>query len=344
MKIAIVAKLWERTDPRSTGGTGVSIGNLVNGLVGRGHHITLYATGDSKTRAQKLVSVRPRPYAGDYSELHEYENIAAAFRDHARFDLIHCAVEHKSVIFGGLTPTPSLHSIRYGEFFAQEKALLKKHRQLDFVANSRALIERYPFLNWRGYVHNGIDADRFPYQGKPGGYLLFLGRVTPQKGADIAIAAAKRTGKRLIIAGKTEAVDREYLDQRVFPLVDGKQIIYLGPVGFRAKLKLLRHAGVLLHPNRVFEACSNTLLEAMACGTPAVAFDRGSNRELIEPGVSGYLVRTEAALAGAIAKALVLGRARCRSHVRKNFSIERMVEGYERIYASLIAARKRKQF
>ena len=120
MNLAIISKLWESTTPLSSGGTGASIGGLIDGLVEAGHRVTLFATGDSKTKAQELVSVREQPYRGDYSEIQEYRNIAETFRRHREFDLIHCAVEHKSVLFGDLVETPSLHSIRYGEFFDQE--------------------------------------------------------------------------------------------------------------------------------------------------------------------------------------------------------------------------------
>jgi len=282
MKIGIVAKLWEETTPYSRGGTGASVGTLVNGLVKKGHKVTLFATGDSKTKAQELISVRQKPYRGDYSEIHEYENVAEAFRRHSDFDIIYSAVEHKSVLFGELTSTPSLHSIRYGEFFDHEIKLLKKYKKLNFVANSKAIKRKLSFLNWQGVVYNGINLDLFPFNDKPRDYILFLARVSPQKGVDTAISIAEKLNKKLIIAGKLVEGDKDYLGKKVLPYIDGKKIVYAGEVKFREKIKLLKNALISIQPGLIFESCSNTIIESMACGTPVVCFNKGSNHELVK--------------------------------------------------------------
>jgi glycosyltransferase involved in cell wall biosynthesis len=340
MNIAIVSKLWEETSPLSRGGTGASIGTLVDGLAEAGHNITLFATGNSESKADQLVSVRKNPYRGDYSEIHEYENIAEAFRRHKDFDIIHCAVEHKSVLFGELVNTPSLHSIRYGEFFEHEINLLQKYKHLNFVANSEAVTDLLPFLNWRGYVYNGLDLDLFPYVKEKEDYILFLSRISPQKGADKAIEAALKTGKRLILAGKMSETDRDFLDKSVLPYIDGEKIIYEGEVSSSKKLRLLKKASAVVQPTNTFEACSNTLLEAMACGTPVVVSDKGSNRELVEDGVTGYVARDKRQFIGKLKKINKIQPENCRQRVEKLFSKEKMVKGYERIYKKCLKNNK----
>ena len=336
MKIAIVSKLWEETTPLSRGGTGASIGSLVNGLVDKGHKVTLFATGNSQTKAQELISVREEPFRDDYSEIHEYENIAGAFRRHGSFDIIHCACEHKSVLFGDLVSTPSLHSIRYGEFFEHEWNLLKKYQNLNFMGNSRAITHLLPFLNWRGVVHNGISTDKFSFSSQTGEYLLFLSRLSEQKGVDIAIQVAKNLGKKLILAGKMVDTDSQFSREKVLPQIDDKQIQYLGEVKEERKIELLQNAYCLIQPNRIFESCSNSILEAMSCGTPVVALNRGSNAELVESGVTGFVVTQEKELEEAVKKVKQIKREKCRERVMEYFSQEKMTGGYVDLYGKII--------
>jgi glycosyltransferase involved in cell wall biosynthesis len=336
LKIAIVSKLWEETNQFSRGGTGSSLGILVDGLVAKGHHITLFATGDSKTSAQELCAVRPSCYRGDYSEVHEYQNIAAAFKRHKEFDIIHCAVEQKSVLFGGLVETPSLHSIRYGEFFDQEIKLLNEYKDLNFVGISNAVQEMLPFLNWQGMIYNGINHNNFISEKEHGDYLLFLARVTPQKGIDIAIAAAKKLGMKLIVAGKTSATDQEFLDKEFFPYVDGDKIVYLGEVLGEEKKRLLSKAYCLIQPNRLPEACGNTFLEAMASSLPVITFDAGAGRELIDDGKTGFVVNDLDGIIKAIPRIREISKEACLERVKKHFSSDKMVSQYEDLYYKLI--------
>jgi glycosyltransferase involved in cell wall biosynthesis len=340
LKIAIVSKLWEDTSPFSRGGTGSSIGFLVNGLVDRGHQVTLFASGDSKTKAQKLIAVRPRHYLNDYSEVHEYENIAEAFRRAKDFDIIHCAVEHKSLFFADLVKTPSLHSIRYGEFFSQELQLFKKYKHLNYVAISQAIKGLLPFLNWQGVVHNGLDYKEFKVNKAPGDYLLFLARVSPQKGVDSAIKAALKLNMKLIIAGKTSPADKKFLEEKVYPFVDGKQIIYVGEVLGEKKKKLLRQAYCLIQPNRVFEAFGNTFIEALASGLPVITMSKGAMVEIIENGKHGYVVNNFSQMISVIKKIKNINKQDCVDRVKNNFSSDRMVDSYEKLYLKIIKNHK----
>lgn len=337
LKIAIVSKLWEETSAHSRGGTGSSIGFLVDALVDRGHQVTLLASGNSKTKAQKLISVRPQHYQGDYSEIHEYNNIARAFQRSNDFDIIHCAVEHKSVIFADLVQTPSIHSIRYGEFFEQERQLLKEYRHLNYVGISKSLKKILPFLNWQDFIYNGLDYREFYQSDQVGDYLLFLARVSPQKGVDTAIKVAKKLKMKLIIAGKISDTDTDFLKKHFYPNIDGQQIVYLGEVLGDKKKELLSRAYCLIQPNRVKEAFGNSILESLASAVPAVVYDQGAFKELIESGKSGYVVDNNFNdLVRAVKMVKDLNKEDCLERVKSKFSLEQMVDSYLNLYYRLI--------
>jgi glycosyltransferase involved in cell wall biosynthesis len=337
MKIAIISKLWEATSPNSTGGTGVAIGNLVNGLSDKGHKVTLFATGDSKIKAKELVAVRERPYTNDYSEIQEFDNIAGAFKREKEFDIIHSAVEHKSLFFSDIGQTPVLHSITYGEFFEQEMDILKKYSQENYVAISKAIAQKFSFLNFQGIIYNGLDLERFPYQEESQDYLVFLARVSPQKGVHLAIKLAKDLNKKLIIAGKTSDSDKEYLDKHFWPYVDNEQIIYKGELGFKEKIELLRNAKCLLHPiEKFFEAFGMSLIEAQALGTPVVSYDNGSPIEVIDNENTGYVVKNYDEMKESVMNIDKIKRKDCRAWVESMFSLEKMVTDYEKLYMKII--------
>lgn len=335
MKIALVSKLWETTDPTSTGGTGLSVGLLANELVKRGHQVTLFATGDSKTRA-KLIAVRNKKWQNDYSEPIEYLNIANAFSEHKKYDIIHTHVEQKAAFFADLVNTPTIMSLRYGEFFADELKILKKYKNLNWLTNSQALQKSLSFIKFKGFVYNGLDLESYPYTEKADNYLLFLARLSPQKGPDIAIQIAKKLGLKLILAGKIVERDKKYLAEKVFKYVDNQQIKYVGEVNFKTKIKLLKKASCLLHPNTVFEACSNVILEAQACGTPVIAYNNGSNSELIINNKTGFIVKNLNEAVTAVKKISLIKRRDCRQNTETNFTVEKMTDNYEKIYSEII--------
>jgi len=334
MKIAIISKLWESTDPYSTGGTGMSVGTLVNGLIKRGHQITVFAAANSKTKAE-LISVKSRPYKNNYSEVKEYQNIYRAFKDAHKFDVIHTNIEHKACFFAPLIKTPTLITLRYGQFFKDEIDLLKDNRKLNFSFNSIALQKKLSFLNSVGVVYNGLNLDNYRFNSKPEDYLLFLGRLSPQKGVHLAVKAALKSKHTLIIAGKTVKADEQYLKKYVLPFVDNKKIIYLGEQGFRQKIELLKNAYALIQPTQFFEACSNSILEAQACGTPVITFNQGSNKELLKNFKTGILANQKN-LVKSIEFIKKIKRSVCRRWIESNFSQQRMVSGYEHLYEKLV--------
>lgn len=339
MKIALISKLWEETGKTSVGGTGMSVGYLADGLLEKGHKVTLFATGNSKTKA-KLVSVAPKPFADQYLESLDYLNIASAFKDSANFDLLHFYANQRSLFFAPLTKTPTLHTIDYGEFFSDEIKVLKAYYQENFVAISHALVKLFPFLNWQGVVHNGLDLADFSFNPNPQkDLLIFNGRMSPQKGPDVAIRVAKKLGMRLEMIGKVTAADKDYLDAKVWPYVDGKQIKYLGVLKFSQKVRFMGRGLVLLHPITYFEAFGNVLIEALACGTPVIAFNHGAVPEILVNGLTGFVSENEDQMIGAVKEIEKINRRACRQHVEKNFTVEKMVEGYEKIYQKILSPR-----
>lgn len=331
----MVSKLWEATAPEATGGTGAAVGYLVRELQRRGHEITLFASTDSQ--AASLVAERSAAaFRQGYSEPIEYLNIAAAFDRRRNFDLIHCHNEYKSLFFGAASPTPSLHTVRYGEFFADERLIFERYRQLNFAGISNFIKGMLPDLNWQGIVPNGLDVSLFPYQEQKEGYLLFLARLSPQKGPDAAIRVAKKLGKKLIMAGKRTEHDAAYLAEKVDPFIDGEQIVYVGEADFSTKAELLAGADCLLHPIVCPEAFGMALIEAMACGTPVIAYDRGAVKEVLAAGETGFIVSREEEMAAAVGRLGELKPGNCRARVENYFSVAKMADGYEKIYRQIV--------
>lgn len=339
MKIALVSKLWEPTSPRSTGGTGFIVGSLADGLVRRGHDVTLYASGDSETRA-RLIAVADKHSPDRFSEALYYLTIAKAFNDAADYDIIDCHVEEKALFFSPLVRTPTVHTIEFGAFDAEQKKVFTEYRDQKFVSVSHAVRAVFPGLNWIANVYNGIEVGDFPVSLERGEYLVFMGRLSPQKGVGHAVQVALQSGLKLYLAGKINPLDKGYLDKVFWPYVDNEKIRYLGVVGYREKMPLLKNALALISPLCYLEAFGLNLVEAMACGTPVVAFDRGAAAEVVEDGVTGFIVEPDNAeeMVRALGKVGSLDRARCRRRVERLFTVDGMVDGYEKAYRELLSS------
>ena len=339
MRIAIISKLWEATSPQSVGGTGFIVGSLADGLVDRGHDVTLYASGDSQTKA-RLIAVTSRSYPERFPEALYYLTIAKAFKDADQYDLIDCHVEEKSLFFAPLVKTPVVVTFEFGMFDDEQRQVFAEYRDQPCISISQAVREIYPEMNWIANVYNGIRIKDFPFSDRTGDYLLLLGRLSSQKGVHYAVEVARRTGKRLLIAGKVVEEDREYLDKYLWPYVDNDQIKCLGLVSYREKMPLLQNALALLSPLCYLEAFGLNLAEAMACGTPVIAFDRGAAGEVVEDGVTGFVLPPDdvEATAAAVDRVSELDRKACRKRVEENFTVDKMVEGYEAAYRKLLAS------
>ena len=307
---------------------------LTEGLVARGVDVTLFATADSITRAQ-LVATAPRGYAEDPeldAKVWEALHIAAAFERASEFDVIHNSFDFLPLSFSRLVGTPVVTTI-HG--FSSERIVPVFERYDDigyYVAISEA--DRHIGLHYAATIHHGIDMREFALGAGEGGYLLFFGRIHPDKGTVEAIDVAERVGMPLVIAGIVQ--DRDYFERLVEPRVDGERVRYLGPVGVEERGALLGDARALLHLVNFDEPFGFSVVEAMACGTPVVARRRGSMGEIVRHAESGFLVDTpDEAVAGVQASG-TLDRAAVRASVETRFDIDRMVDDYLALYGRVV--------
>lgn len=334
MRIGMLAPISWRVPPRHYGPWERVVSLLTEGLVARGLDITLFATADSLTRA-KLAAVCPRPYSEDPTldpKVWECLHISAVFERAAEFDLIHNHFDFLPLSYSGLVRTPVLTTI-HG--FSSEKILpvyQKYNNSTYYVAISNA--DRHPSLDYVATVYHGIPLDEFTLRTAPDDYLLFFGRIHPDKGVVEAIEVARRVGWRLIIAGIIQ--DRTYFDQQVAPWLDGDQIRYIGSVGPEQRNELLGSAYALLHLINFAEPFGLSLIEAMACGVPVIAHPCGSIPEIIRHEQTGFIVTHLDDAVTAVQRVAELDRTRIRRHVAENFSRERMVDAYLKVYQEIL--------
>jgi len=326
-----------RTPPRHYGPWEQFASLLTEGLVARGVDVTLFATADSLTSG-RLASVVDRPWSEDPSvepKVAECLHIAHAFERAGEFDLIHNGFDFLPLTYSGLVETPVLTTI-HG--FSSER-ILAVYQRYDatnaYVAISDA--DRHPSLDYLTTIHHGIDTDAFALHPSPEDYLLFFGRIHPHKGTAEAIEIAARAGRRLVIAGIVQ--DQEYFDARVAPRLDGERVVFAGPVSADDRSRLLGGAHALLHPISFDEPFGYSVVEALACGTPVIAFRRGSMGELIEDGRTGFLVDDLAGAVAAVERVGGLDRAGIRSEAVRRFGVARMVEEYLEAYLTVVRRR-----
>jgi glycosyltransferase involved in cell wall biosynthesis len=314
--------------------------NITEGLVDRGWDVTLFASRDSVTRAH-LHAVVDKGYEEDATvdpKVAEYLHISEAFECAAEFDLIHSHYDFMALTYTRLIGTPVLTTI-HGFSSAKIMPIYQKYRDGYFVSVSDS--DRAPGLNYLATVYNGIDLSLYPLQERGGDDLIFLGRIHPDKGVHLAIEVARLTGMRLIIAGIVQ--DKAYFQEQVQPHLDNQNILYIGPVGVTGKNDLFARARALLHFNTIPERFGLVLVEANAAGVPVIAMDLGSCREVIKGGKTGFLVANVAEAVRAVGRISEIDRPACRSRVRQYFSIETMVEGYERVYSTILDLEAKKR-
>ncbi len=335
LKIAMLAPIAWRVPPRHYGPWERVVSLLTEGLVRAGLDVTLFATADSETSAN-LCAVVPRPYEEDRTldvKVWEGLHLAHAFERAGEFDLIHNHYDFLPLTYSGLVKTPILTTI-HG--FSSER-ILPVYRRYDaathYVSISDA--DRHPELYYAATVHHGIDLSEFTFNEAPEDYLLFFGRIHPDKGAAEAIRVAQRSNRRLLMAGIVQ--DRGYYERDIKPHLN-EQVRHLGSVGPEARNVLLGGAAALLHLINFDEPFGLSMVEAMACGTPVIATKRGSVPEVVADGVSGFVVQSAEEAVKAVARLPELGRSAVRAHAEKNFSQQRMVEGYLRVYEQVLAA------
>ena len=334
MRIAQLAPTYERVPPHTYGGTELVVSLVTDGLVRRGHQVTLYATRDSLTdaRLEGPVDRRYRYGADDdgvrHAEHAHLANVQAAFRDavDGRFDVIHNHAGLEGIALAAWSRTPVLtttHNAWTDVGAAIWDAYPWAHHQL-----SAAQATAFPNRGRLAPVHHGIDLDRYVPRTRPAepdAPLVFLGRFTPAKGADVAVEVARRTGRRLLLAGKVDNGDRPWFQAQVEPLVDGDHIRIVGEVDEPAKAKLLADAVGLLFPIAWDEPFGLVVVEALAAGTPVIGMRRASVPELIEHGETGFVVDDADAMVRAVDQLDVIDRGRCRRAAERRFGVDRML-------------------
>ncbi|HSE03915.1 MAG TPA: glycosyltransferase family 4 protein [Methylomirabilota bacterium] len=342
MRIAHVAPLYERVPPALYGGTERVVAYLVEEQARRGHDVTLFASGDSRTSGT-LVAPIPRALrldqgGGEPLAPHMVE-MAQVFEHAEDFDLIHCHVDYLAFPFTRLVPTPTVHTLHGRLDLPHVRPLMSHFGEVPLVSISNA--QRRPLedldLAWVATVHHGLPLETYRPGSGRGGYLAFLGRISPEKRPDLAIGAARRAGLPLKIAAKVDAVDRLYFEREIEPLLADPLIEYLGEIAEADKPALLGGAAALLFPIDWPEPFGLVMIEALACGTPVIARPYGSVPEIVTPGRTGFIADTVDELAEAVRHLDRIDRAACRREAEKRFSVERMVDGYEAVYAELDA-------
>jgi len=334
MRIAILSPISWRTPPRHYGPWESVVSLLTEALIQMGVEVTLFATGDSRSSGE-LVAVCPRPYSEDPSidpKVGECLHISEVFERAADYDLIHNHFDFLPLTYSRLVETPLVTTI-HG--FSSPKILpvYKKYNATShYVAISES--DKSPQLDYIATVHHGIDVAQFPFCGAPGQYLLFFGRIHPEKGVREAIEVAQRVGIKLVIAGIIQ--DHDYYAAHVEPHIDGTTVEYLGSVAPDQRADVLGHALALLHLISFEEPFGLSLIESMACGTPVIAFNRGSMPEIIREGKTGYLVEDIEGAINAVATLSAIDRSTCRADVEARFSSARMARDYVRVYDEIL--------
>jgi glycosyltransferase involved in cell wall biosynthesis len=342
MRIAQVAPLWEAVPPTGYGGTERVVSNLTEELVRRGHDVTLFATGDSRTSA-KLVPVVERAFrlSGINAESANADHLrllARVFASAHKFDIIHCHVDYWAFPFTWLVRTPTVHTIHGRLDVPYLQALYAEFSDVPVVSISHA--QRAPLAavrpSWVATVHHGIPVREMPFSPTGGDYLVFLGRISPEKGPDMAIEIALRAGIPLRIAAKVDPADRAYFEADIAPRLRHPLITFMGELRGAETFALLRGARALLFPINWPEPFGLVMIEAMACGTPVIARPYGSVPEVVVHGRTGFLGDTTEELVDAVARVDAIDRAECRRHVEHHFTVDRMVNDYESLYRRLL--------
>lgn len=344
MRIAQVAPLYESVPPKLYGGTERVVSWLTEELVQLGHDVTLFASGDSMTTA-RLVPVCAeslRLSAGCVDQLaHHVVLLESVLREKDQFDLIHFHIDYLHFPLSRREKYAHVSTL-HGRLDIPDLApLYEIYRDMPVISISNAQRDPLPDLNWQGTVPHGLPEKSFKFYPKRGDYLAFLGRISPEKGLDRAIEIAKTVGIPLKIAAKIDKADQEYFESCVEPLLDGKDIEFIGELGFPAKNEFLGNAAALLFPIAWPEPFGLVMIEAMACGTPVIAYPFGSVPEVMEDRVSGYVVSDLKGAVEAVKNIGQIDRKKVRKHFQENFTADRMAKEYLKIYQRILSRKEK---
>lgn len=334
MKIAVLAPICWRTPPRHYGPWEQISSNIAEGLVQRGMDVTLFATGNSLTEG-KLEYICEQPYEEDKSlepKAWECLHIGHMMEQAARFDIIHNNYDFLPLSYSRLVSTPMVTTI-HGFSSPRIIPVFKEYNDTGYYV-SISDADRSPELNYIATVYNGIKTGEFTFIEQPGEYLLYFGRIHHDKGTFEAIQIAKKAGMKLIISGIIQ--DQDYFKEKVEPFINNDDIIFLGPSGPKERDTLLGGAYALLHPINFEEPFGLSVAESMLCGTPVIAFNKGSMPELIVHGKTGFLVESVHEAADVLGDIKNIDRAFCREWSEGNFSQDKMIDNYLEVYRKIL--------
>lgn len=340
MRILQIAPLWERVPPPAYGGTEAVVHLLVEELVGRGHDVTLVASGDSQTSARLVScygkSLRTSDLAckTPYSWMHS----ALALRDAHEYDIVHNHAGEEIMALSHLAAGMPMLTTMHCQITPDTKFIWDHYRgHYNTISWSQAYqMKEMAGGQFAGVVYNGIDVRSFPFQEEKADHLLFLGRISMDKGTHLAIEVARRTGKRLIIAGKVDPADYNYFLALVAPQLDGDRIKYVGEADAALKRQLYKEASCVLMPILWDEPFGLVMAESQACGTPVIVFDRGAAAEIVRHGETGFVVTTVDEMVDAVPRVGEIDPAACRYNVEDNFNASAMADRYLELYEQVM--------
>jgi glycosyltransferase involved in cell wall biosynthesis len=335
MRIAQVAPLYERVPPVLYGGTERVVSYLTEELVSLGHDVTLFASGDSLTRAKLEApctrALRLDPTCQDELAPH-VQMLGQVYQRAHDFDVIHCHTHYLGLPLTTFVATPTVLTLHGRLDIPELGPLFRGYPRVSLVSISDAQREPLTGVSWAATIYHGLPRDLHRFQPRPRNSLLFLGRISPEKRPDCAIHIARRAGVPLRIAAKVDKVDQEYFETRIRPLLRHPLIEFIGEVNEQQKDELLSEAMALLFPIDWPEPFGLVMIEALACGTPVIARRRGSVPEVIRDGVTGLICETDDDMVAAVRRVTTLDRAACRQEFEQRFSVQRMASDYLGLY------------
>lgn len=344
MRIAMIAPIWETVPPTAYGGIELVVDLLARYMAEAGHHVTLFATGDSTCEVERLgtepTALRSLGFDTWSCHMAEALHLSYAYAQHERFDLYHNHAGPLGNAFAAACPVPTLTTL-HGPILPTNERYFRAFAEHPYVSISEAQRAGAPDLHYVSTIYHGIETDRFE-PGPKQGYLLFLGRISPEKGAHLAIEAALQADMPLVMAAKIDPYDQAYYQERIAPHVDGSRIRFIGEVAGARKHEVLRGANALLHMVQWAEPFGLTMIEAFASGTPVIAMPHGSIPEIVAHGRTGFVVRSVDEAARAIARLDRIDPRACRAEALSRFDVRRMVGDYLDLYARMLPGTPRR--